>query len=224
LPLIDQTCDPETTYYPFDLAKAADVLTEAGWVDTDGDGIRDNGKTGDEQIELRLVFQTSANTVRQRTQEIIRDSLKEIGVEVKIEVIDASLFSQVGGPVENFYADLMALATSTPNPDSAANMGRWLCNTIPDPTNNWRGRNFERFCDGDYDDLYESARTLIAPAARTEVFVEMNRTIVEQVVTIPMIHRGDVSAVGNNIEGVDLTPWDSEFWNVQMWRRNHDGS
>lgn len=217
---LESTCDPNyEAAYPYDLDRAAALLDEAGWIDTDGDGIRDNGND-ENKVQLELQFQTGSNAVRQRTQEIVRDALKQIGVSVKIEVIDASVFSQIG-PAEMFYADLQEFATSTPNPDPGSNMGRWLCNTIPTPDNNWNGRNFERFCDADYEALYEQSTKEIDPDERDKLFAAMNDVIVKDVVTIPLIHRGSVSAVSNTIEGVDLTPWDSEFWNVQDWRRTN---
>ena len=216
----EQTCNPNyEAVYPFDLDKAAALLDEAGWVDTDGDGIRDNGDA-ENKVQLEMTFQTGSNTVRQLTQEIVRDDLKQIGIDVKIEIIDATVFSRIG-PVEMFYADLQALATSTPNPDPGSNMARWLCNTIPTPDNDWNGRNFERFCEDAYDALYEQSTKEIDPAARDKLFADMNDVIVKDVVTVPIIHRGAVSAVSNTIQGVDLTSWDSEFWNVQDWRRTN---
>jgi peptide/nickel transport system substrate-binding protein len=75
------------TSYEFNLSKAAALLDEAGWVDSDGDGIRD--KNG---VKLSLTFQTTINPLRQKIQEMARKNLAEIGVEVKLEVIDASIF------------------------------------------------------------------------------------------------------------------------------------
>ena len=217
----EQTCNSDyEAIYPYDLEKAATLLDEAGWIDTDGDDIRDNGQAGGNQ-PLQLVFQTSSNALRQQTQEIIRDSLRQVGVDIEIEVIDATLFSQAG-PAENFYADLQELATSTPNPDSENNMGRWLCSAIPKPDNDWTGRNYERFCDPEYDDLYDESTRQIDPIEREKIFAVMNWMIIRDVVTIPLVHRAGVSAVRNNITGVDLTPWDSEFWNIQDWKRIQD--
>ena len=60
--------------YPFDLAKAASLLDEAGWTDTNNDGIRDNGKirkAGDPLVTMRVLLQTSASPIRQQTQETV---------------------------------------------------------------------------------------------------------------------------------------------------------
>ena len=57
---------PNTTW-TYDLDQAAALLDEAGWADSDDNGVRD--KDG---VALSLVFQTSVNSVRQETQEIIK--------------------------------------------------------------------------------------------------------------------------------------------------------
>ena len=52
------------TSYIFVLEKAAELLDQAGWQDTNDNGIRDkNGR------EMKVLFQTSVNSVRQKTQE-----------------------------------------------------------------------------------------------------------------------------------------------------------
>ncbi len=70
-----QVVSPNTTYQ-FNLEKAAKLLDEAGWKDTNNNGIRD--KNG---VEMNLVFQTSVNPLRQKTQEVIKQSLETIGYE-----------------------------------------------------------------------------------------------------------------------------------------------
>ena len=47
------------TEYEFDLEKAATLLDDAGWLDTNGDGVRD--KKG---VEMTLLFSSSVNPVR----------------------------------------------------------------------------------------------------------------------------------------------------------------
>jgi peptide/nickel transport system substrate-binding protein len=53
--------------------KAAALLDEAGWVDSDGDGVRE--KDG---VELRLSFLTSIQALRQQTQEQVKKDLEAI--------------------------------------------------------------------------------------------------------------------------------------------------
>ena len=93
------------TRYVFDLEKAAELLDQAGWQDTNDDGVRD--KDG---VEMKVLFQTSVNSLRQKTQEVIKQSLESIGVDVELKSIDATIYFSSDPAstetVEHFYADL----------------------------------------------------------------------------------------------------------------------
>ena len=47
----------------------------------------------------------------------------------------------------------------------------------------------------------------------------MNDTLIEDVVMIPVVYLAGVSGVSKDIAGVDLTPWDTNTWNIKDWRR-----
>lgn len=206
------------TSYEFNLDKAAALLDEAGWVDTDGDGIRD--KDG---IKLSLVFQTSENTVRQQTQRIIQNALASIGVEIEVKIIPASVFfsNDPSNPDTrfHFYADLEEFNTGNRSPDPGAYMRSWTCDEIAQKSNDWSGANIERWCNPDYDALYEQSNRELDPEKRRQLFIQMNDMLVEDVVVIPLVHRDDVSGVSNAIEGIEMTPWDASTWNIKNWRR-----
>jgi peptide/nickel transport system substrate-binding protein len=46
----------------------------------------------------------------------------------------------------------------------------------------------------------------------------MNDIMIEDVVMIPLVHKAWVSGANAEIEGINLTPWDNELWNVKDWR------
>ena len=48
----------------------------------------------------------------------------------------------------------------------------------------------------------------------------MNDLIINDIVLIPLVHRAQLSAVGNTLSGVRLTPWDADTWNIKDWRRS----
>lgn len=206
------------TSYEFSPQKAAALLDEAGWRDTNGDGIRD--KDG---VKMSVVFQTSANPVRQQTQDIVKQNLQAIGVEVELKIVDASVFFASDPTNPNtrfhFYADMEEYQIGNRSPDPGAYMEWWTCAEIAQKSNNWSGNNIERWCNPAYDALYKQSATEMDPAKRKQLFIQMNDMIIQDVASIPLIHRAGVHGISNTLEGVELSPWDTELWNIQDWRR-----
>lgn len=208
---------PNTTY-EFNPERAAALLDEAGWGDTNRDGIRD--KDG---VKMSVVFQTSVNEIRQQTQDIVKQNLEAIGVEVELKIIDASTFFGPDPSNPNtrwhFYADMEEYNLGNASPDPGAYMKDWTCDEIAQKSNTWSGNNIERWCNPAYDALYEQSRTEMDPEERRQLFIQMNDMVIDEVVLIPLVDRAGVHGVSNTLEGVDLTPWDSELWNIKDWRR-----
>jgi peptide/nickel transport system substrate-binding protein len=206
------------TDYEFDLEKAAALLDEAGWSDTNGDGIRDQ-----DGVKMSVVFQTSVNKERQEAQRIVKEALESIGVEVELKIIDSSIF--FGSDPDNpntryhFYADLEEFATGNLSPDPGPYMQWWTCDQIAQKANSWTGRNIERWCNPEYDQLYQQSTVEMEPERRRELFITMNDMIIEEVVLIPIGHRAQIFGVSRDLEDVELTPWDAETWNIKDWRR-----
>ncbi len=207
------------TFYPFDLTRAAELLDEAGWVDSDGDGVRD--KDG---VPMRVRFQTATGSVRQKTQEIVKQSLESIGVEVELKSISPAVFFDNDPSntetYSHFYADMQMFTIPYDSPDPGAYMQGWLCDEIPSKANDWSANNIERWCNPTYDALYEQSTTTMEPEQRQQIFIDMNNLLVEDVALIPIVHRKRVAGVSNALQGVQLTPWDEDVWNIADWQRN----
>jgi len=206
------------TFYTFDLKKAAALLDEAGWKDTNGDGIRD--KDG---VKMRVLFQAAANPVRQETQKIIKTSLESIGVEVEIKIIDASIFfgTDITNPNNSilFYADMQEFDWISVNPDPGLFLQYWTCAQVAQKANDWAGYNSSRWCDSSYDALYERSKTELDPEKRRDIFIQMNDMLTEEVVLIPLARLARILGVNRNLEGLAPTPWDTETWNIMDWKR-----
>ena len=143
-----------------DIEGAKRLLDEAGVVDGDGDGVREY-----EETPLRIVYQTSANSIRRETQELVRDWWRQIGVETELVQHDAALFFG-GDPVTDreasyrrFFADVQMFANG-PGIDPQHYLAEQLCAEIPERDNGWAGGNIPRGCNPEYDVLYaELAQT-----------------------------------------------------------------
>lgn len=207
--------------YEFNLDEAATLLDEAGWKDTNGNGTRD--KDG---VEMNVLFQTSVNPLRQKTQEIIKQGWESIGVGVELKSIDASIFFSSDpastDTVEHFYADTQMFTRYVSRPDPLTYMQTYTCDQIPQESNGWIGNNSPRYCNPEYDALWQQARTELDPEKRKQIFIQMNDMLIEKAQVIPVIHRSDVVGVGNDLIGLDMTPWDTTTWNIGEWRRPDD--
>ena len=201
-----------------DMEGAAALLDEAGWTDTDGDGIRD--KDG---VKLSMVFQTSTNAVRQDTQAIIKQAWDELGVETELRNVDASVFFG-GDPsspdtFQKFYADIEMYTNNFSGVDPEAYMANWACGRMPGPDSQWQGENIQRFCDPAYDELVREMARTADIEQRQELAKQMNDMLVQSYSIIPIVHRGGVSAHSNDLGGVVMNDWDSEIWNIKDWYR-----
>ncbi len=202
-----------------DIEGAKRLLDENDVLDTDGDGIREyNGEP------LRIVFQTSTNTVRQETQALIRDWWREIGIRTRTIDHDASVFFG-GDPVEDknaslrrFFADVQMYASST-GIDPQQSLSGPLCKHIPTRDDNWSLPNVARSCDPEYDELYAQLERMRIGPERAELVKRLNDLYVQDYYQIPLVNRGAVSAHLNTLKGVRINGWDSELWNIAEWRR-----
>ena len=201
-----------------DIEEANRILDEAGWVDADGNGIRE--KDG---VELSILYQTSTNSVRQGTQALIKQMWEEIGVETELRNIDAAVFFG-GDPASpdtygKFYADIEMYTNNFSGTDPEQYMANWACDKISGAANQWIGNNIPRYCNPEYDALVEQMAGTAGLEERAELAKTMNDMLVQEGAMIPLIHRGDVSAKINTLDGVRMNSWDSELWNIADWAR-----
>lgn len=202
-----------------DMAGAKALLDTAGWTDSDGDGIRDkDGK------KLHLLYQTTVNPVRQDFQALIKSWWTELGVEVELKSIDASVFfgGDAGSPdtFQKFYADVEMYANNFDGTDPEAYLAGYVCSQIPGPDNQWQGNNMNRFCDPAYDALVKELSETGDVAKRQELSKKMDSMLTsDSMIIVPMVDRGSLSAVSNTLGGVKINGWDSEIWNTQDWTR-----
>ena len=205
-----------------DIEGAKALLDEAGWVDSDGDGIRD--KDG---VKLSILYQSSTNSVRQKTQALVKQWWEEIGVETELRNISADVFFG-GDPASpdtygKFFADIEMYTNTFDGTDPETYMANWACDEIARAENQWLGNNIPRWCSEEYADAYaalvEEMGNTVGTEARGEIAKQMNDMIVQDYAMIPLIWRGDVSAIANSLKGVRMNTWDSELWNIGDWYR-----
>ena len=208
----NNTCDQ-------DIEGAIALLDEAGIVDSDGDGIREF-----EGTPLVLEFQTSTNAVRQSTQALIKQWWSEIGVETELRNIDASVFfgGDPGSPdtFQKFQADVQMYTSGASSPDQESFFSSYLCGEDPTPDNNWTGANIMRYCNEEYDAIFEEYQQTAGFEERAGMVIALNDILVQDYAQLPLVFRaGAQSAYSNTLENVAINGWDSELWNLADWTR-----
>ncbi len=77
--------NPNVTQYEYDIARANEILDNLGWVDTNGDGVREDADGN--EIAFTLVTNTG-NTVRANASSIIHEGMTAIGLNVDYQLIE----------------------------------------------------------------------------------------------------------------------------------------
>jgi peptide/nickel transport system substrate-binding protein len=205
------------TRWEFNLEKAAQRLDQTGWK-RGRDGIR--MKAGQ---RMKVLYQTSVNPVRQKTQAIVKKAFEQVGIEVELKAVNAGVYfsSDPANPdtFAHFHADVQMYNTSQGSPDPQAHMNRFVSWEIAQKANNWSGRNIVRWSNAEFDRLWKQAETALDPVKRAAMIIRMNDILIEDVVVIPVVWRNNVRAKSRKLHGIELTTWDSDLWDLAYWYR-----
>jgi peptide/nickel transport system substrate-binding protein len=202
---------PELESYPYDPARANELLDEAGWIDTNGDGVRD--KDG---VELVLVHGTTTREIRADTQAVAQQQLAEIGVKLDIVGYDSSIFFNSygdGGPCPTGELDICEWSVNPafPDPDSA----RWLCSEIPSDEKP-EGNNDQHLCDPELDELFRLQSSQVDFNERVETFNKISRIMVEKVYWLGIWQDPDIWAISGRLENVNISGA-TPFYSIASW-------
>lgn len=202
------------TRWEFNVDKANQLLEASGWK-RGSDGVR--AKDGK---KLKLVFQTSINTPRQKTQAIIKQACQKAGIDLELKSVTASVFfsSDVANPdtYTKFYCDIEMYTTTMTQPDPELFMNQFVSWEIASKENKWQGRNVTRWRNEEYDTAYRAALGELDPVKRAALFIRMNDLACDNQAVIPVVYRPRVSAVAGKLRA-RLSGWDNDLWALQDW-------
>ncbi|MCW5879515.1 MAG: peptide ABC transporter substrate-binding protein [Anaerolineae bacterium] len=201
-----------------DPEKAKQLLDEAGWK-VGSDGIREkDGK------KLKVVYQTTVNPIRQATQDLVKAAWQKIGVDTELKSVQAGVFfsSDAGNPdtAAKFYTDVEMFTNNSSDPAFINYLDGWTTKEITQKSNEWRGANYGRWSNPDYDKLIDQIRQELDPAKRQSLIIKANDMLVNDVVIIPLVARTQPTAAkAKNLVGPSLDPWSAELYNIADWYR-----
>jgi peptide/nickel transport system substrate-binding protein len=202
--------------WEFNPEKAAQTLDAAGWR-KGPDGIRvRNG------VRLKIVFQTSINAPRQKTQAIVKRAAAQAGIDVELKSTVASAYFSSDpantDTASHFNADVQMYALFMGAPDPEGLMRQFTSAEVAARANKWQRRNVVRLRSEEYDRLFRAAEVELDPARRATLFIRMNDLLVQNAIVVPISWRGQVAAVSNRLKDVGRSGWESDFWRVAYWR------
>ncbi len=205
------------TKWEFNIERANQLLEAAGWK-RGSDGIR--AKDG---RKLRLVYQTSINAPRQKTQAVVKQACQKAGIEVELKSITASVYfsSDVANPdtYSKFYCDLQMYNVLMNEPDPEFFMNQFVSWEIASKDNKWQGRNITRWHSEEYDKAYRAAEGELDPVKRAALFIRMNDLVCNDHPVIPVVNRPKVEALANKLHAPG-SGWDNDLWNLKDWYRD----
>ena len=189
--------DKSLKSYPFDPAKAMALLNEAGWKDTDGDGVLDkviDGKKMPLRFEIKV---NSGNAVRRSVALVLLDELKKHGIAASVRELDWTIFLN---DVKNHQFDAVVL-------------GWQMSTTEPDAYQVWhssqaanKGSNAISYKNARVDEILEQYRRQFDPQKRIEMYKEFQEIISEEQPYTFLYISKRVSAVQRRFQGVKVFP------------------
>ena len=179
----------EVADYAFSIDAANQLLDDAGYLDTDDDGIRecpasmtDCGPTGD--LTFRFNYADDIDEAP-READLLKGTWNQIGVEIQIQGLDADTLTSVCCPA--FDYDIMLWGWGS-DPDPGWLLGVAICDEV--------GSGFSEtgYCNPAYDDLYVAQGIETDHDARVDLVHQMQQILIDDVVYMIPYYQQTVEA------------------------------
>jgi peptide/nickel transport system substrate-binding protein len=205
----------DLTTWPYDVGAANTLLDEAGFLDRDGDGLREDPATGT-PFQATLIT-TSGNETRTVAVELVRQNWADCGVALEVTLLPAEEFfaENDAGPLtgRRFDVAMFAWITGTQPPCQV-----YTTAEIPREGEDgaWVGFNYGGWSHEAFDAACEAGRNaFIGSEAFTGHHQEALRLFTAELPSIPLYARVWVTAARPEVVGFAPDPTQlSEFWNL----------
>ena len=156
--------------YAFDIDEANRILDEAGYEDTDGDGVRECLADQDcENLTFRLNFPDDSDTAP-REAEQLQDTWNQVGVAVQIQGFDPDTLTSLCCPGFDYDVIIWSWYTDI---DAGGLLGVATCEEIP------TGFSETGYCNPEYDELFAQQAIEQDRDTRIEQIHELQRILME---------------------------------------------
>lgn len=185
------TYNDEVPEFEYDIEKAKALLKEAGWEDTNGNGIVD--KDG---VEMSFKISTNqGNKVREDIAVVLQQQFKEIGVEAKPDIVEWGAFIE---------------RVSAPNWDYDAMILGWSLSTFPDQYDIFHssqakeGLNMTWYSNPEADKLMEEARQTTDRDKYIEIHKDLYQILVEDQAYTFLYYPIEYRAMPEELQGYEF--------------------
>ncbi|MEZ0482409.1 oligopeptide ABC transporter substrate-binding protein [Planococcus sp. SSTMD024] len=185
--------DSELIQYEYDPEKSKQMLDEAGYVDTNDDGFRED-PNGDEFVVKFSHYATGNPTFESRAQQIAQ-YFEEVGLRSEVEMVEVNLYYDMvekdDASIETFF-------------------GGWGTGTDPDPTPTWKSDqiwNYPRYNNPEADQLLDDALDIEIVGTdqekRKELYVEWQKIVNEDLPMLYIAELEEIKALNTRVGGVE---------------------
>ena len=169
--------------YEYDVAKANQIFDDNGYVDADGDGIRDI-PDGSQSLTFRINWDSS-NIDPPRIAEMLSEMWGQVGVKLEAQALDSDTLTAVCCPAFDFDIIIWGWA-SDPDP----NLLLSVMTTDEIPT----GSSETGYSNPEYDELYHKQASELDLNQRKEIVWQMQQIAFDDVVYIIPFYAQNVQA------------------------------
>jgi peptide/nickel transport system substrate-binding protein len=189
--------DKSLVGYPYDPPKASALLAEAGWRDTDGDGVLDkiiDGKKTQLRFEIKV---NSGNALRKSVALVLLDELKKHGIAASVRELDWTIFLN---DVKNHTFDAVVLGWGMPTDEPDAYQV-WHSSQAAN-----KGSNAISYKNSRVDEILEIYRREFDAQKRIEMYKEFQQILHEEQPYTFLFVRKQISAVHRRFQDVEIFP------------------
>jgi len=191
--------------------EAEALLAGEGWVDRDGDGVREkDGKS------LKLTISTTAGRLnRERTELVLKEQYRKVGIDLEIKNYHPTLLfaSYDDGGLLRRGEYQIALYASLNPPDPSTMEGSYSENFIPP-----RGQNFSRIRVPELTKLLSRGGRSVDFEERKKIYSEVEKILAEEVPVIPLLWVTQLDVMPERLHNYRPNPTQSsDTWNAAVW-------
>lgn len=169
--------------YEYDIAKANQMLDDAGYADTDSDGVREM-PDGSNPLTFRINW-PSDSIDAPRMAELLSEMWGQVGVKLEAQALDPDALTSICCPAFDFDIILWGWG-SDPDP----NLLLSVMTTDEIPT----GSSETGYSNPEYDELFKQQATELDPEKRRELVWQMQQIVHDDVVYIIPYYAQEVQA------------------------------